>query len=223
VPIFLFARNRRALVPFAAVGSLELALWIGFWGTDGIRQVVTFRGSHGWEIESLVGSVLRLTSSTPYLENGAYRIGDVPEWAPMLLLAFGAGVVALVWLVAARRGGAESSVVADGLAPVAAITATLVTATIISPQYLIWLLPFAAITAVGSDLLVAELVMAASALSVLEFGMIDELIRGDAFPVVVVLVRNAVLVGILAVCIYRLSSARSPSFVPETSLDVVSS
>jgi hypothetical protein len=221
VPVLLFARNRRALLPFAAVGSAGLALWIAFGGPDGVRQVATFRGSRGWEIESVVGSIARTGAhSLVYLENGAYRVGEVPGWATVLLLAIGLGVVVAVWLLAARRGGADSSVVVDGLAPVAAICATLVTATIISPQYLFWLLPFAAIVAVDGELLIAELVVVVSALSVLEFGQIDQLIAGDAFPVIVVIVRNVVLLGVLAACIYRLSSAPASRVDAAVSVEV---
>src|SRR6185503_8951015 len=100
---------------------------------------------------------------------------NVPGWASPLLLAGGLVVVVFVWLLAARRRDSDAPLVTDGIAPVAAIAAMLITATIISPQYLVWLLPFAAITAVSGELLAAELVVVASALSVLEFGMIDDL------------------------------------------------
>ena len=47
----------------------------------------------------------------------------------------------------------------EGLAPIGALTATMITATIISPQYLFWLLPFAAIAAVNGERLVGEVTM----------------------------------------------------------------
>src|SRR5262249_415963 len=149
LPVFVFTRNRRALLPFAAVGGAGVATWVWLGGADGLRQVATFRSSQGWEIESLVGSILRLGShSSASLENGAYRVGQVPSGASPALLPLGLGAVALVWFLAARAGGSGSILVADGLAPVAAISAMLLASTIISPQYLFWLLPFAAIVAI---------------------------------------------------------------------------
>ncbi len=183
---------------------------------------MTLRGSHGWEIESVVGSVLRLGSDPVYLEQGAFRVGEVLSWVSPLLLVLGFGGVVCAWLLASRRTDAASPLVSDGLAPIAAISATLITATIISPQYLVWLLPFAAIAAVNGELLVAELVVGASALSVLELGCSTSCSDGDAFPVIIVLVRNVVLIGLFLACVYRLSSVPSPNLASSDSVDASS-
>jgi len=219
VPLFFFARNRKGWLPFAAISGLGLSLWIALWGVDGVRQVATFRGSIGWEIESLIGSIIRLgPNAVVYLENGAYRVDEVPGAATPLLLLLGLAAIALVWLLVSNRPDRESPRIADGLAPLAAICATLVTATIISPQYLFWMLPFTAIAAIEGERLVAELVMLASALSVLEFARLDGLVAGDRFPVLVVLFRNVVLIALLVLCFYRLAAAPTEGVDTDRSL-----
>jgi hypothetical protein len=92
----------------------------------------------------------------------------------------------------------------DGLAPLGAITALLVTATILSPQYVSWLLPFAAIAWARGERSVAALTAGAAFLSTLGLNMVKELNAGQSFPAAVVLARNAVLIALLVVVIARI-------------------
>jgi Glycosyltransferase family 87 len=207
-PVLLVRRAWRSLVAFVAVGAAGLAAWIAWGGTDAPVQVLTFRGAHGWEIESIAGALLREARDLPVrLVKGAYRVGGGPAPVSWALLAIGIGAVVWVWMLAARVPRGDDRAL-DGLAPIAAITATLATATIISPQYLSWLLPFAAIALAHDERAVASLVAIASGLSVLEFARIDELVRGDSFPIAIVLLRNGVLVGLFVVCAVRLNALR---------------
>jgi hypothetical protein len=144
------------------------------------------------------------SNATIRAEQGAYRIGEVPAWLSPLLVLAGIAAIAAVWILAARQVTPGSPRVEDGLTPIAAITATLAAAAIISPQYLTWLLPFAAIAAVNEEIVVAVLVTGASALSVLAYTKFDSLLQGNAFPLVVVLARNAILVVLFVVCVNRL-------------------
>ncbi len=154
-------RARLAAVgAFAAIGALGLAGWLAVAGTDGPEQVLTFRGADGWQIESTLGSLVHtFGQGQARMEQGAMRVGVVPDVARVGLPLLGFALVGLVWWLAARTRR-DDAVVLDGLAPLAAVTATLVTATILSPQYVSWLLPFAAIAWVGGERTVGVLTAA---------------------------------------------------------------
>jgi hypothetical protein len=212
VPAFLVRRSARSLAAFVAVGTTSLGAWVWWAGVAGPVQVLTFRGARGWQIESLMGSLLHAVSyQRARMERGALRVGVVPGWARIGLPLTGLLVVALVWILVARIPELDARV-GDGLGPVAAITALLVFATILSPQYVSWLLPFAAIAGAGGERLVAWLAGAAAFLSTVGLRLMAPLSVGEALPVGVVLARNALLVALLGTAIHRLIRlARQPN------------
>ena len=109
--------------------------------------MLTYRGAPGWEYESLPGSVLRLfTRGALRFEAGAWRVGAPPRAASLILSVLLVAAVAAIWWLAARRPDLP-----DGVAETAVIAALLVFATLLSPQFLIWLLPFVAITAASGS------------------------------------------------------------------------
>jgi hypothetical protein len=79
-----------------------------------------------------------------------------------------------------------------------------VTATILSPQYVSWLLPFAAIAWCAGERAVVVLTAVAGFLSTVGLNMVKELNQGGVFPLAVVIVRNALLITLLVVVIARL-------------------
>jgi hypothetical protein len=130
----------------------------------------------------------------------------VPSWAtPVLLLA--AVLVVSTIAALARHVPVADVRVHDGLVPVATITAMLVTATILSPQYVSWLVPFAAIAVAHRARLVGALTFVVAVSSTLGLNLVNELNAGDALPMVVVLVRNALLVVLLVVSIRQVAAA----------------
>jgi hypothetical protein len=94
--------------------------------------------------------------------------------------------------------------VLDGLAPLAGITAFLVLSPLLSPQFLAWLLPFAAIAAVHGERLVARLTFVAVGLSVALLALLPERIDGGGLAILVLTLRNAVLVALLVTLTIRL-------------------
>jgi hypothetical protein len=212
-PALLIRRSWRAVVAFGTVGVLGLAAWIGWVGTAGINQVLSMRHSAGWEVESTVGAVARLWSSDPIrLNQGAWRFGTVPHWAYGTLNAAMLVTVAAAWLLA-RRHQPHGTAVLDGWAAIAAIGAFLIFSPLLSPQFMIWIVPFAAIAAARGDRLVGGLVLAAVALSVADLNLVSELVRTDALiPQGIVLLRNLLLVVLVGVCFARLvRPARRPA------------
>jgi hypothetical protein len=207
VPVLIVRRAWRALAAFVAVGAAGTAAWVAWAGVDGPVQVLTLRGARGWEFESTVGAVVRSVGDvTPRIDQGAWRVGEVADWTRNLLTLSVVAAVVLVWFVASRAQPNGPRVL-DGLAPVAAIVAFLVLSPLLSPQFLAWLLPFAAIAAVYGERLVARLAFVAIGLSVALLALLPDLIRGETLPLFVLAVRNAVLVALLAVVATRLVRA----------------
>jgi Glycosyltransferase family 87 len=212
-PALLIRRSWRAVASFCAVGAIGLAAWVGWVGTAGLNQVLSMRHSSGWEVESLVGAIGRLFSADPVrLNQGAWRFGTVPHWAygtmNVLLLA----TVAAAWLLA-RRHQPHGTAVLDGTAAIAAVGAFLLFSPLLSPQFMIWIVPFAAIAAARGDRLVGGLVLAIVAISVADLNLVTELVKTNAvLPQGIVLVRNLLLVVLVGVCFARLvRQARRPA------------
>src|ERR1700694_3265551 len=59
----------------AATGAVVAAGWLAVDGIDGVRQVLTLRGAQGWQIESLVGSVIHVVGAGPgFFQQGSGRM-----------------------------------------------------------------------------------------------------------------------------------------------------
>jgi hypothetical protein len=205
LPGLLIRRSWRAVAACVGLGVAGVAAWIAWAGTNGLVQVLSMRGATGWEIESTVGGLVRTLSHDPiHLQRGAWRVGSAPGWAFVVLGGLCLVTVGAVWILAARRRP-HGAMILDGYAPVAAIGAFLLCSPLLSPQFIIWFLPFAAIVAARRDRLVAGLVVAITAISVLNFNLVVELVHtNDAIPQGLVLVRNGLLLALVAVCVHRL-------------------
>jgi len=215
VPMLVVRRAWRALSAFVASFVVGLTAWIAWGGIDGPVQVLTARGAKGWEFESTVGALVRsIGNSTPRLDRYAWRVGEVSDWARNLLALALLAAVALVWVLASRAKPGGPGVL-DGLAPMAGITAFLVLSPLLSPQFLAWLLPFAAIAVVHGERLVAGLTFVASGLSVALLALLPELIDGGELAIFVLAVRNAVLIALLAVLATRLVQLAGFGRAPE--------
>jgi Glycosyltransferase family 87 len=207
VPVLIVRRSWRALGAFVGVGTAGTAAWVAWAGTDGPVQVLTFRGAKGWEFESTVGALVRSVGGvSPHIERGAWRVGEISDWTRNLLSLVLVAAVVLVWYLAskAKRAGPD---VLDGLAPVAAVAAFLVLSPLLSPQFFAWVLPFAAIAAAHRERLVGWLTFVVIGVSVALLALLGELIHGGTLALFVLAVRNALLIGLLAVVATRLARA----------------
>jgi hypothetical protein len=101
----------------------------------------------------------------------------------------------------------HDELVLEGLAPLAAVLAMLVFSTIISPQYVLWFLPFAALVTAQGERTIGVLSAVVAFLSMLGLGWIHGLIPGEWHAVAVIAVRNLALVALLAVTMQRLHTA----------------
>jgi hypothetical protein len=233
----LLVRSRwRGLAAWVATGTAGLVAWVAWAGTAGPSQVVTFRGATGWQIESLPGIVLHLLDpSGSTVQQGAWRTAvAMPGWSRPLLTALSVVTVAAAWWVAARRcrhpgpagpSGAQAPsadpeddveriVVLDGLAPLAAVLGLIVFSPIISPQYLLWCIPFAAVIAARGHRTLTGLMAGIVVLTTYVLATIHGQIRGDLYATVPIVVRNVGLVVVLGLCLRALAITPTPSSAP---------
>ena len=219
-PTMLLRRQWRGLTAWTITGAAALVGWVTWAGPDGISQILTFRGASGWQIESIPGIVFHAVDPDgSTVQQGAWRTAvEAPGVARTGLSLAALAVVALAWWWAAhavrpegwdtdpeqRHGLTADDLVVEGLAPLAAIVALLVLSSIISPQYVLWFLPFAALVTTYGDRVIGGLTLAAVVTSTLGLAWIERLIPGDGAAVSVIVVRNAVLVVLLVVTLGRL-------------------
>jgi len=209
-PILIVERRWRAVASFVVTGLVLAAAWFAVAGVDGVRQVVSFRDATGWQVESLPGVLWHLRDpSRIKFESGAFRTGIMPVWARPLLTVLSLVFVALAWWWAdrRRRSGAGDHVV-YGWAPLASVLAMLLFAPILSPQYVVWFLPFAAIVVARGDRLVAVLTLAVTALTTVSYPLVLSASEGAVWAILPVLARNMVLVALFVVALQTLAGYR---------------
>lgn len=209
-PILIVERRWRAVASFVVTGLVLAAAWFAVAGVDGVRQVLSFRDATGWQVESLPGVLWHLRDpSRIKFESGAFRTGIMPVWARPLLTVLSLVFVALAWWWAdrRRRSGAGDHVV-YGWAPLASVLAMLLFAPILSPQYVVWFLPFAAIVVARGDRLVAVLTLAVTALTTVSYPLVLSASEGAVWAILPVLARNLVLVALFVVALQTLAGYR---------------
>jgi Glycosyltransferase family 87 len=141
VPVVLLPRYRRAGVVTVAVVVLGGLTWLAAFGGSAFQQVASYRGATGWQIETPLGLAALIRSGGRFvLDAGAARAGDMHAWEIGVFQVLGIAATIAAAVIARRRdvdpaGGPSLGVVASLVlfSPVA------------SPQYVSWILPWAAI------------------------------------------------------------------------------
>ena len=186
-------RRRQTSALLVAAALVGIA-WLALAGGRGTIQVVTFRGAGGWQIESLIGNVLALSShATLRYELNAYRIGSVSSETIVACLTIGMeAAFALAWFGTRRcRAGATW---------LASIGTLLVFSPLLSPQFMAWLAPGAAIAWVEHDHWPAGFAIAAQWLTAAFFAHYDDLLRGSPWELAV-FARNLCLCAMILVVV----------------------
>lgn len=187
------AQRRTYIVTALAATAALAAAWLALGGVSGIEQVVTFRGAVGWQIESVVGSFVRLVTSEPAFSSaGAARFGHVPGGlAPAMQLA---ALVLSLWAVAHVRARRDI-----GAAWVVSVGGFLVASTLFSPQFVAWLVPAGAIAWASGDALVAVAVAAVAVATLFENSHYLQLVVATPDATALLMVRNiALLLAVVA-------------------------
>jgi hypothetical protein len=210
VPALAVQRRGRALAATVVAGAIGAALWVVQSGTQGIEQVVTFRHARGWQFESVPGELVRVaTGSSIYAEAGAIRTGTVTPLEHAALALLLVGLTAWVWWKVWRSPRRDPDL-AWGPGALTAVTVFMVCSPLLSPQYVVWLLPFAALCWVTGDRVLALLTGGAATLTMLLTQQYPALEAGAVSGHAVLLARNALLVAIVAVGLRAISRPHRP-------------
>jgi len=192
---------RQVIIGAAALGAAVLVVWLAISGTDGPIEVLTFRHAKGWEIETIPGLVM-VARHVGHVttEQGALRVGVVSAFWRVALWVIGLPLA--LW--ASVRGGRTQRV---GVAWIASVGVMMLTATLLSPQFIVWLLPAAAIAWVEGDRLIAVVVALCAPLTGLEMHSFGGVIHGDPYYVTLVAARNALLVAAVVLSFVEIARA----------------
>ncbi|MGH1492501.1 MAG: hypothetical protein ACRBK7_24455 [Acidimicrobiales bacterium] len=211
--------RRHAAAAAAAVTAAFGLAWLAVTG-DGLEpldQILSLRGATGWHVESLPGSIVALfTSLEPRLELNAFRIGTLNRSVVTIARVAAVAMIVTLALRAAKQKSA-GEVERLALVMLGSVSALLVTAPLLSPQFLLWLTPWAALL-VGLEraprmpiiLTVAALVLTGFTLTV--FGPQR---LGQPLPALLLLIRNLTLVALPFSCLLQLRAKAYASWNTE--------
>jgi len=198
---------RRGLLAFVAIVALAVGPFLAV-APGGVRFSLARQTGRALQLETLGSSVLLAVHAAPHptFGSGSWNLeGSLPDALAALQTVAQLAAVALVWLAFARsRRGPEELV----LACAAALAAWVVLGKVLSPQFLLWLVPLVALVLRRRTLAVAAALAVALGLTHAVYpGRYDALVRLESFPIALLAVRNAILVAI-AVVLYRQSVAQ---------------
>jgi hypothetical protein len=143
-PIFVFSSRRKRLAGGALVAVILALLPFAGWGRSLARSVVRYHLERGIEIESLWGAVLLLASKLGLairMDFSFESLNVISSLSPSLKLVAGilllAGVGAATWVAARAAASRQDERLAEIMFATLAIVVAL--ATVLSPQYILWL------------------------------------------------------------------------------------
>lgn len=211
--------RREAAFGAAAFAAVVIVVSLPFLGDSaaGYREAYTFHAARPVQIESTPASVAFIAGGVDvtgnpvrpdrFKSNGVESVAAGPIAAVCAVLALAAVLAAA--LAALRRPDGETLF----LAAFAALLAFVALGKVLSAQFALWLVPFAALAWTYGRRRVATATLAAVALTQLDYPWLyDELVREEALAVAVVALRNALLLGALVGLLARLvRPARAPA------------
>ena len=167
------------------------------------------------QIESLGASLLLaaeqlgLYDATVESSHGSQNLaGPLPDTLAALLTAFQLVAVGMVWAVFAARDRGREGLLAGSAAAVAALVAL---GKVLSPQFLIWLLPLVPAVAGAGGLAACAVLLAALVTTQLWFPFrYWDVVALEPVGLLVV-VRNVLLVALYAILLFVLVRARDPT------------
>ncbi len=196
----------RGAIAFVLVLLSALVPWFLI-GRGGVTDSLSLHGKRGLEIESVfAGIVLVVSRFVPIklliIDNfGSSNLYfKYHELVLTVIPALQAGTLLLIaWLCVSRDGRNEFTYSA------AAILGFIVTGKVLSPQYMIWLLPFIAVITGRGGMVARPLFLAACVLTRLIYpgpGFLG-LLSNRLWAIALLNVRNAVLVSLLVCLVYK--------------------
>jgi glycosyl transferase family 87 len=200
--------DRRTVLQSAAVLLAALALPAAVAlavSPSGALDAVSYHLERPVQIESLPATALRaLGGGEPVKSHRSDGLAHPADDAVAAVLAAGMlGVIAMLALLARQARSREMV-----LASLAAVAAFAALGKVLSPQYMLWLVPLGALAFAWRLHALAAAASAAALLTQLEFpARYFDLVDREPFPVAVVALRNLVLLGVLVLALRALRSA----------------
>lgn len=203
--------RREAVLGGAVFAAVVVACSGPFLG-EGYLDAYEYHLDRPVQIESSPASVLWAlggtettgTTSRPdaYGSNGL--VGGPADLVKGLFAALQLAALGACALLAARRPGERGLL----LATTGAVVAFVALGKVLSPQYVAWLAPFAALLLAAGERLAAALLALAVALTTVEFPRLYlDLVEGGGGVALLVAARNAALLGALGVILTRAAGA----------------
>lgn len=204
IPAAMGVRKTRDAATAAVVGGLAGSVWLAVSGTAALEQITSLRGVTGWHLESIPGSLIALFGSeAPRLEADAFRIGQLDDGivlvGRLVVLALIAAATALAYR--SNRQAPERL----ALVMLVSVAGLIITAPLLSPQFLLWLTPWAAI--MHRDRTLTALTFAAVALTagvLAAFGPPD---LDHPLAAAGLLLRDGFIVTIIGISLKRLATS----------------
>lgn len=228
-PIFLlyYLRNRQYrricwVILVFAVSSLVIVTPFLAAAPDGLSSFINYHAERGIQLEStysafaLVAGKTGLTSIELDFSAGSWNITG-PLADTLLIMSTYLLLFLLLmsyWLIYSRIKPGESQIINLGTYSLLIVAVTLIATKILSPQYLIWLIPLIPL-AVGLRYGIWAVFVVIGALTYYIFPVnYLELIDLKAWPVAILLARDILLIlltVLVGIAVYRLRSSRPPS------------
>ena len=211
-------------VAFGVTIAIGLVPFVALAGPESTFQFLRYNAGRGLQVESIGGGVTVLAgllTGVPVELNFLFKSVNVTgvladAWLALLPILTVAGFGLVAWLgwrricgEVAAGGGVKPSTVVE----LATICLLLLVATskVFSIQYVVWLVPFAALLGGRRFWLAAALVALTMPIHPLLY---EGLVRQDALPILILNARNALLIGLLAWMLRRV--ARPAGLEPTT-------
>ena len=190
---------------FAAVVALMAGLAVGL-SPAGARDAIRYQTARPVQIESLASFGVRAIDALGgprAVPVESYRSDGLEHPAggalAGLFAALGVLAVGVLATGAARRPGDPRALV---LASLGAVAAFATFGKVLSPQYLVWVIPLGALALAWRRWALAATVGAATLLTFVEFpSRYFDLVDGRALPLAIVGVRDALLLGVVALAV----------------------
>jgi len=189
----LLVEQRVREVVKVVVGVVAVvAAWYAF-SPHGFQSFLRFRRSTGFQIEGVVGSVSLLLGSKADTASNTWIVNRGQwKWVdPLMTAAWGLLVVVLV-LMARRRRGQYDPIQLTG----AMVVTLLLSSRLLSPQFMVWPLPFAALAWASGERVTGWLFGVASGITLLYLFFYADLVRGSDFWAATLVVRNLLLIAL---------------------------
>jgi hypothetical protein len=219
IPAAIAARRWRDALAAIGFGGVLMVGWIGYGGMDAVDQVLSLRDVSGWHLESVPGSIEALfDNSSPRREADAFRIGSLDDNIVLLgrILTMST-IIILGWITFDRRARPE----AVALVALGSTAALIVTAPLLSPQFLLWLTPLAAVlwpTPARAIVWLTGCTIALTAGTLAAFGPPD---LDHPIAAVLLLVRDVLLVVIVLGCARELLKPERARPEDQSTVDLI--